>query len=403
MPNQVEPPGHDTRIFDIYGNQLDGEFLGNQTSQTSPGLQAVRPSLDSAAVRGPAVRRHLPAGRHERRRRARRRVHDRVSPSSPTATSSTPGPTTSRTRSCRTLSNGSLANPYPVLAPEGNPNSSLASNPTHDPNLGLNNPAFFQPGNFNPSYDFSGDGKFEQSALYAASQLAYNGPVVVVAVPGIPSRNPITGPGDPGELLAGRPGGQHDRCRRQRVGPVRTRRWSSRPARPLKLQNAVAVRAEPGQCPRKPRGPRRTRSTSRRTTTPRVGGATNNNPDTTPHPGDWGGIVFRNYDHAIASQQQTASRSTASLVGPNGGDAISGAQDAMSILNFADIRYAGGAVPQGSSTFYSGDHPVQLPPDDHQRQHRQHRRDGRHRGGHRRRLRLVPRGRHGPRPADPQR
>ena len=36
-----------------------------------------------------------------------------------------------------------------------------------------------------------------------------------------------------------------------------------------------------------------------------VGGATNNNPDTTPHSGDWGGIVFRNYDDAIASQQQT--------------------------------------------------------------------------------------------------
>ncbi len=26
----------DTGIFDIYGNQLDGENLGNQTSQTSP-------------------------------------------------------------------------------------------------------------------------------------------------------------------------------------------------------------------------------------------------------------------------------------------------------------------------------------------------------------------------------
>ena len=36
MPNQVEPGGIDTRIFDIYGNQLDGENLGNQTSQSSP-------------------------------------------------------------------------------------------------------------------------------------------------------------------------------------------------------------------------------------------------------------------------------------------------------------------------------------------------------------------------------
>ncbi len=36
LPNQVEHRGQrsvDTRIFDIYGNQLDGENLGNQTSQ----------------------------------------------------------------------------------------------------------------------------------------------------------------------------------------------------------------------------------------------------------------------------------------------------------------------------------------------------------------------------------
>ena len=51
------------------------------------------------------------------------------------------------------LSDGSLAKPYPVLAPEGNPNSALASNPTHDPHKGLNDPGFFQPGNFNLTYD----------------------------------------------------------------------------------------------------------------------------------------------------------------------------------------------------------------------------------------------------------
>src|SRR5262249_5725800 len=92
-----------------------------------------------------------------------------------------------------TLSDGSLAKPYPVLAPEGDPNSPFANNPTHSPNLGLNDPRFFLSG-FNGQYDRSGDGQFEQSALYAASQLAFNGsPVVVVALPGTPSRNPVTG------------------------------------------------------------------------------------------------------------------------------------------------------------------------------------------------------------------
>ncbi len=31
-----------------------------------------------------------------------------------------------------TLSTGTLANPYPVLAPEGDPNSPLAANPTNN-------------------------------------------------------------------------------------------------------------------------------------------------------------------------------------------------------------------------------------------------------------------------------
>ena len=83
------------RIFDIYGNQLDGENLGNQTSPASPDF----PTLPE--LRRPAVRRHQSPERHERRRRGRRRVHGRASPSSTTATSFSRGPTTSRTRSCR--------------------------------------------------------------------------------------------------------------------------------------------------------------------------------------------------------------------------------------------------------------------------------------------------------------
>src|SRR5262249_23597763 len=35
MPNQVDQGGKDTQIFDIFGNQLDGEVLGNPTSQNS--------------------------------------------------------------------------------------------------------------------------------------------------------------------------------------------------------------------------------------------------------------------------------------------------------------------------------------------------------------------------------
>ena len=72
LPNQVEPGDVDTRIFDIYSNQLDGENLGNQTSTSSPDF----PSLPE--LRRPAVRRHQSPERHERRRRGRRRVHGRL-------------------------------------------------------------------------------------------------------------------------------------------------------------------------------------------------------------------------------------------------------------------------------------------------------------------------------------
>ena len=49
-----------------------------------------------------------------------------------------------------------------------------------------------------------------------------------------------------------------------------------------------------------------------------IGGATNNNPDTNPFAGDWGGIVFRNYDEAIAAQR-VSFPVDGILVGPGGG------------------------------------------------------------------------------------
>ena len=70
-----------------------------------------------------------------------------------------------------------------------------------------------------------------------------------------------------------------------------------------------------------------------------------------PAPGDWGGIVFRSYDEAIAANQVQfpVDGVTQGINGP----AISGEDDGMSIINNAIIQYAGGAVPQSSSNFYS--------------------------------------------------
>src|SRR5207248_9111185 len=71
-----------------------------------------------------------------------------------------------------------------------------------------------------------------------------------------------------------------------------------------------------------------------------VGGQTNGNPNKTPHAGDWGGLVFRNYDDAIAAQQVpfpvggVNGAGSGLPVGPNGGAAGSGPQAAMSVLDF---------------------------------------------------------------------
>ncbi len=164
MPNQVDAAGNDTRIFDIYGNQLDGEFLGNQTSQASPDFPGVPSNVSipeyedemangtlqmddmsgdgvagGAFVTGFTV---VPYGNVVFARPDY--VENPLQPS--------------------TLSNGSMANPYPALAlPNG---AASGTNPL---------------------------GQYQQSAFYAASQLADNGPVVVVALPGLPSRNPVTG------------------------------------------------------------------------------------------------------------------------------------------------------------------------------------------------------------------
>ncbi|HZW35120.1 MAG TPA: S8 family serine peptidase, partial [Isosphaeraceae bacterium] len=347
IPNQLEPGGIDTRIYDIYGNQLDGEFLGDQTANGTyedlmPNGQ-YRQGLSGDGVAGGAFMTAFEVVPYGNVVYARPDYQENsLLPS--------------------TLSDGSLAKPYPVLAPEGDPNSPLANNPTHNPNLGLNNPGFFLSG-FNPEYDRSGDGQFEQSALYAASQLAYGGPVVVVALPGTPSRNPLTGAITEASFVLQAPAGSNAIINDGSTSVPFDTTLVFTAGSTLKLLNAALFVQNQGSA-LEANGTPTNPVTFTSYNDASIGGATNGNPDTTPRGGDWGGIIFRNYDEAITAQQVSfpAEGSSTSgvgpgsgvLVGPNGGPAVSGAQDAMSVINFADINYAGGAVPQGSSTFYSG-------------------------------------------------
>ena len=343
MPNQVEAGGTDTRIFDIYGNQLDGEFLGDQTATGAyedllPNGQ-YRQGMSGDGVPGGAFTTGFAVVPYGNVVYARPDyVENSLLPS--------------------TLSDGSLAKPYPVLAPEGDPNSPLANNPTHNPNLGLNNPGFFLSG-FNKQYDRSGDGQFEQSALYAASQLSFNGPVVVVALPGTPSRNPVTGAITQATFVMQAPAGSNPTINNGSAAVPFDTTLVFTPGSTLKLLNAALFVQNQGSA-LQANGTALQPVTFTSYNDATIGGATNNNPVTTPRGGDWGGIVFRNYDEAITAQQVpfpvggVNGVGSGIPVGPSGGPAVSGAQDALSVFNFTNINYAGGSVPQGSSTFYSG-------------------------------------------------
>jgi large repetitive protein len=350
MPNQVDTAGNNTEIKDIYGNQLDGEFLGNQTSQASPDFPDT-----PAGVTIPEFEDEQSNGTYRMDDMSGDGVaggafmtgftvvpYGNIVYARPDYVENPLLPST--------LSNGSLANPYPVLAPEGNP-ATAPANPTHNPNGGLNSSIFFNQTDFDTEYDFSGDGKFEQSAFYAASQLAYNGPVVIVALPGLPSRNPVTGAVTEASFVMESPAGSGPASGGSASVPYDTMLVLTA-GTTVKLQNASLFVQNQGSA-LESEGTAANPVTFTSYNDASVGGATNGNPDTTPSAGDWGGIVFRNYDDAITSQQQQFPVDGI-LVGPNGAAAVSGEQDAMSILNYTNIRYAGGAVPQGSSNFYSG-------------------------------------------------
>ena len=147
--------------------------------------------------------------------------------------------------------------PYPGSPPRAIPTTAPAQSHAR-PQRRPEQPDFFQPGELQPRFDLSGDGKFEQSAFYAASQLAFNGPVVVVALPGLPVPQPDHRRSDAGQLRAGRPAGNSPADRRQRLGPVRHDAGLQRRVDP-QAPERLAVRAEPGQRPPGPGHRRPTR------------------------------------------------------------------------------------------------------------------------------------------------
>ena len=340
IPNNINPTTSvDTRIFDQFGNQVDGEFLGDQTANgTFEDLLPTgqyRPGLSGDGVAGGSF------------------ATGYVVVANGNVIFANPSYQYDPFNNS-TLPNGSPSRPYPVLAPEAIPNAVNGGN--------LNSPLNFGP-NFNPAFDKSGDGVFEPSALSAAQVAAANGPVVVVAEPGSFSTDPTTGLPKQGSFVLQAPSSGNGGVNDGSVALPSMTTLVFQPGSSLKLQNAALLVQNQGSAV-EALGSSGTPVTFTSYADDTVGGDTNHDAsNTTPRAGDWGGIIFRNFDQQNRPQTfpgeipVTGNPTIDSrLKGPGGADAISGADDLMSTINFTTIKYGGGSVPQGIGTRYGADH-----------------------------------------------
>ncbi len=162
IPNQITGAGEDLRLFDQFGNQLDGEFLGNPSPSGNGTYEDLLPTgeirpndLSGDGVPGGAFETGyivVPNGNV---------IYARpdyvVDPNLPD-----------------TAPDGSFQKPYAALAPEATPDSINGGD--------LNSAANYTDPT-SASFDRNGNGHFDPSAFYEASVLSAKGPVVIVALP----------------------------------------------------------------------------------------------------------------------------------------------------------------------------------------------------------------------------
>src|SRR5208282_1285545 len=155
MPNSVEPGGINTVIKDIYGNQLDGEFLGDATASLDLTDFPDQPPVSTQFSGIFNYEDELSTGVYRQGMSGTGVAGGAFMTSFvvvPPATTLTEADGTVETISNiiyarpdyvedpllpSTAPDGSLAKPYSTLAPEGDP-ATAPANPNHDPNGGLN-------------------------------------------------------------------------------------------------------------------------------------------------------------------------------------------------------------------------------------------------------------------------
>lgn len=345
-----------TAIKDIYGNQLDGEFLGNQATV---GIDANHNPIYESLMPTGQYRGSLPAGSSVNTVGVGDMSGDGVAGGAfMTGFSVVPSGNVIYARPdyvedpllSSTAPDGSLSRPYPVLAPQSYaldpnlPTNAKATLNNGDPNGGLNDASNFLTG-FNPTYDRAGIGRFARSAFYAAAQLSSRGPVVIVALPGTPQRDPVTGKTVQQTFVLQAPSG---------TDPVANDGSGSVPfdtslvfaaGSTLKLQNAsLFVQNQGSSLSTLGDANPNNHVTFTSYANDTIGGDTNHDAsNTVPRAGDWGGIVFRDFQQK--NRSNTFPVDVTLTQGPNGLPAVNGQDDALSSVSFADITYGGGAVP----------------------------------------------------------
>ena len=349
-----------TELRDIFGNQLDGEFLGNQTSTGAyqdliVSTGQTRAGLSGDGVAGGSFQTGfvvVPTGNI-----IYARPDYNVDLFNPATTP-----------------DGSLAKPYPVLAPQA---TTTATNGGDLNSIPLNRGT-----NFDPNQDRAQRGQFEPSAFVAAQEAAALGPVVIVALPALNAPASASN----GSYVLDLPPkalGTNSVLDGSASVPYNTTLVFD-PGAVVRLFNASLFAQNQGsaiQAMGTPSNPVIFTSYN----DPNFGGG--GNAGQGPHGGDWGGVVFRNFDQgglssALSSQIGTgpgtgggtgtnAAAPTYSLrpdrfpvdgilQGPGGTPARSGEDDGMSILNFANLNYGGGPVPQTLGTLGTGYDSVEL-------------------------------------------
>ena len=350
-----------TTVQDVYGSTLDGEFLGYQdatgkfVNKLNDGSirgsgQFDAPDLSGDGVQGGAFVTGfvvVPNGN--------------VIYARPDAIYNPQLPST--------YPDGSQARPYSVLAPEATYTAINGGDLNSTINSGVN---------FNPIYDRAGLGTFQPSAFFAAQEKARltQQPVVIVAQAAFATRDPLTGVVSTRPFVLQAPAGSDPVINDASAAVPAMTTLIFAPGSTLKMLNAALLVQNQGSALQITGGPNPSQIvniTSYKDAT--IGGATNGDASQAPASGDYGGILFRNYNQADNGNGGSRSAlfpgqvpitgsflSDGRLKGPftdptnrsSQLDAVSGADPVMSYINFLVEKYAGGNVPQTFGTGYDG-------------------------------------------------